>query len=128
MNKQQKAALVVKYKPMQVDGKTIEEVLEAIKADEATPTEKEADEIANLIFTADNTEQPSTLNKKYEEWKVKPVYEDIKDGMGAVIGRKLKSFEKDAQKAIRTTSITEDKAAILNSQSENTLVRLFEVK
>ncbi len=93
--------------------------------EEATRNNKPLQQVIVDMGLADRS---AVLQALAAEWKVKPVYEDIKDGMGAVIGRKLKSFEKDAQKAIRTTSITEDKAAILNSQSENTLVRLFEVK
>ena len=69
---------------------------------------------------------PKTVNKKYEEWRVEPKYEDVKDEMGKTIGRKLKEFEK--LKMLRRTSISESTAIELNSQSENTGVRLFEVE
>lgn len=68
-----------------------------------------------------------SLNRTYEEWPVKPRYEDVTDQMGKVLGKKLIDFEKQAQKPLRTTVVTEDKAEILNSQSENTGLRLYEI-
>lgn len=66
------------------------------------------------------------INRDYEEWKVKPIYEKQRSDDGTMINV-CTGFEKDAQKAIRVTRISPDKAAILNSQSENTLVHLFEI-
>lgn len=64
----------------------------------------------------DDLEQVETenrdLNRTYEEWKVRRVNGE---------------FEKDSQKPIRTTRITPERAEILNSQSANTLVRLYEI-
>ncbi len=65
-------------------------------------------------------------NKTFEEWKVKPLYEKQRGDDGKMVNV-CTSFEKDAQKPIRVTSITPEKADELNSQSENTLVRLYEI-
>lgn len=129
------SSAVAKYLPI-----TGEEArLEAIRADEKGYTDEEVQEILSAIaqalepttLTQSDGKTKSirgTLNKTYEEWKVKPLYKDVLDYNDKVVGRKLIGFEKDAQKAIRVTSITPDKAEILNSQSENTLLRLYEVK
>lgn len=69
-----------------------------------------------------------TINKIYEEFPVKPEYEIVTDQLGKVIGKKLTGYKKDALEPLRTVSIDPAKAEILNSQSENTLVHLFEKK
>jgi hypothetical protein len=76
---------------------------------------------------AADVQPQTTLNKKYEEWKVKPVYEQQRGKDGSMCNV-CTGFEKDAQKPIRVTNITPDKADILNSQSENTGVHLFLVE
>lgn len=79
---------------------------------------------------AENAAEGSSVvdfNKTYEEFKVSPVYKDVTDETGRKIGTKLTGFSKDSDKAIRKTRISEDKAKELNSQSENTGVRLYEV-
>ena len=67
-------------------------------------------------------------NRKYEEWKVKPVYEKQRTGNDQSLRNVVVDFKKDAMEPIRTTTISPEKAEILNSQSENTLVRLYEVE
>jgi len=122
MNAKRKEAAVKFFTPL-IEGKSAFEAKEFILADEKKYSEAEADEIMAAIATPS-----ASSNIIFEEWKVKPVYEDIKDAMGNNLGRKLKEFEKDAQKAIRTTSISQERADLLNTQSENTLTRLFPAK
>lgn len=129
MNAKRKEAAIAAFSKLTL-GKTPEEMKELILADAKGYSEDEADEIIEAMRppSSGNSKKGNSSNTLFEEWKVKPVYEDIKDGMGNNIGRKLKEFEKDAQKAIRTTSISQERADLLNTQSENTLTRLFPVK
>jgi len=124
MNAIRKKAALKVFEPLAV-GKTWEEIKEMVLADDKGYTDEEAVEIAETLTANPPSKSSNTL---FEEWKVKPVYEDIKDAMGNNLGRKLKEFEKDAQKAIRTTSISQERADLLNTQSENTLTRLFPAK
>lgn len=78
------------------------------------------------IERSGTAEAPITKNKVYEEFQVEAQYEDVTDQMGKVLGRKLTGFEKKKDKPIRTTAITPERAEYLNSQSENTGVRLYE--
>lgn len=86
-------------------------------------SKKPAEETAEI----EQTDVPQTLNKKYEEWKVKPIYKRERGDDGQMRNF-IDRFEKDAQSPIRTTSITPEKAEILNAQSENTGVHLYEVE
>ena len=134
MNAQRKKSAVNKYGPQKELSK--EELIELLNSDEKNYTSEEVVEILEAIaeFEPDQQnnqgkEKPNTgSNKKFEEWKVIPEYKEITDAMDKVIGRKLVGFKKDAQAPIRTTSITQERADLLNSQSENTLVRLFEAE
>lgn len=127
MNTQRKKSAVNKYGPLNL---TREVLVEQLNADEKNYTSEEVVEILEALESYESPgpilEKPKGNNVKYEEWKVKPVYKDVKDGMDKVIGRKLSGFEKDAQKPIRSTTISPDRAELLNAQSENTLVRLYE--
>lgn len=79
-------------------------------------------------------QEPSTVpegktkNLIYEEWRVEPQYKDVVDALGVVIGRKLTGFDKSGSKPVRITSITPERAEYLNQQSENSLLRLYEVE
>lgn len=134
MNAPRKKSAIAAY---QEQFKAGEDVMALLANDEKNYIDAEIKEIMAALEAGEGDapqlkgkEEKTTgnLNKVYEEWKVKPAYEDITDAMGKVIGRKLTSFEKDAQKPIRVTSITPDKAELLNEQSENTLLRLYEAK
>jgi len=121
-----------------------DELIDLINADEKQYTSDEVVEIVEALGNlsagdnsgnepeqnnaSQNTQQATNVNKKYEEWKVKAIYEDVTDAMDKVIGRKFVKFEKDAQVPIRITFISPDTAGILNSQSENTLLHLFEAE
>jgi hypothetical protein len=140
MNAQKKKSAVKKYVDLKNEGKTKEELIALLNADEKGFTSDEVVEIITDVMAdfgpagnkSDEKKKKKsdditgTLNVVYEEWKVKPVYKEIKDELGNVKGRKLTGYEKDAKDPIRTTSITQDKAELLNQQSENTLVRLYE--
>jgi len=126
MNAIRKKAALKVFEPLAV-GKTWEEIKEMVLADEKGYTDEEAVEIAETL-TANPPKKTESTNVVFEEWKVKPAYKDIKDGMDNIIGRKLTGFEKDAQSPIRKTSISRDRAELLNSQSENTLTRLYEAE
>jgi hypothetical protein len=80
----------------------------------------------NQALVADT--KPKTLNKVYEEFRVAPEHEEVKDQMGKVLGNKLTGFRKLDIKPLKTTSIHPDKAEELNSQSINTGLRLYEKK
>lgn len=121
-----------------------DELIDLINSDEKQYTSDEVVEIVEALGnlnggdnSGDQGDQNNTntqladtgnANKKYEEWKVKPIYEDVTDAMDKVIGRKFIRFDKDAQSANRITFISPDTAEILNSQSENTLLHLFEAE
>lgn len=79
----------------------------------------------NQLSTETKEAPAENLNRKYAEWKVLPVYEEVKDAMGKVLGRKLTGFKKDAQEPIKYTHITPARAEELNSQSANTLLMLY---
>ncbi len=144
-----KKALVKKYQPMitthseddikalmygeNLSVDDVSEIWEALNADQGDAGESSAstqipppegiDKVKNPA-----PEKPISKNKIYAEHKVSPKYEDVTDPMGNVLGRKLAGFEKDSEKPIRKTSISPDRAEILNQQSENTLLRLYEVE
>lgn len=130
MNAPRKNSAVKTYGHLKIE----DEIRDALAKDPKNYTADEADEIVDAILNAPEQEIilppkaiEGTNNKKFEEWKVRAIYKDVENAMGKVIGRKFEKFEKDAQKPIRTTFITEDKAELLNSQAENTLLYLFEV-
>jgi len=123
MNANRKAAALKNYRAIFEQGD--DTIIEALKAGKENFTEKEISEIIEALGEnqgdgAADIEGPATLNKQYEEWKVKPLYEADKEG------RKLVGYEKDAQRPLKTTSITPERAELLNLQSENTLTRLYE--
>lgn len=124
MNQLRKNAALKVFSELPADT-TKEEMKKIILADAKAYTEAEADEIMEALAAP---KEPESTNVVFEEWKVKPVYKDIKNEMGDNLGRKLTGFEKDAQSPIRKTSISRDRAELLNSQSENTLTRLYEVE
>jgi hypothetical protein len=127
MNAQRKKSAIAAILPSITKDTHIDEIKEIVLNDEKKYSEDEANEIVQALIAALNTPSgPVSINKKYAEWKVKPVYKDVEDGMGKVIGRKLTGFDKDAKDPIRYTTISPDKADLLNEQSENTFVRLFE--
>lgn len=141
-----KKAAVAKYAPMLAEGKSeddikallyeekysIDDVSEIWEAISSGKVDGENPPLPPMPRGVNATDTPApaapvTKNKVYAEHKVTPEYEDILDGMGKKLGRKLTGFNKDSDKPIRTTSISPDKAEILNQQSENTLLRLYEV-
>lgn len=150
MNAQRKKSAITKYQPIFESGTTPDELRELLTQDEKKYPLEEVEEILFAITNpappagsnpppppppppppagskqGEENEAPVVLNKKYEEWSVEPVYEPITDATGKQIGRKLVKYDK--LKKIRTTTITSDKAEILNQQSENTKLRLFEVE
>lgn len=128
MNTQRKNAAVKKYGALNLPK---EELVEQLNSDEKNYTSDEVVEILEAMESyqaPEEKEKPKGNNVKYEEWKVKALYKDITDGLDKVIGRKLTGFEKDAQKPIRTTTISPDRAELLNTQAENTLLFLYEAK
>lgn len=76
-----------------------------------------------------NGDQPdaaATLNKNYEEYEVEPKYIYHENPFNKNEKRKeLTGFEK--VRKLRTTAITPTRAETLNSQSEQSLRRLYEV-
>lgn len=72
-------------------------------------------------------EKQESVNILFEEWKVKPIYEKQR-GDDGTMQNVCVDFEKDALKPIRKTSISQERADLLNSQSENTLLRLYPAK
>lgn len=68
--------------------------------------------------------KPATLNKVYEEWKVKAKYEKQRGDDGTMRNVYV-GCEKDAKDPIRTTSITPERAKQVNEQTENTLIHLY---
>jgi len=128
MNQNTKKAAVKKYGALKDDGQTKEQILDLLKADEKEFAEDEIAEIMDALFT-ENSGQPGkpNANKKFEEWKVKPIYEKQRGDDGTMRNVCVR-FEKDAQKFIRVTSISQERADLLNTQSENTLVRLYEAE
>jgi hypothetical protein len=114
---------------------TVEEVKEIAGTDERKGVVSAAAKRIAEIETK-STQQPEdvlpaqkntrTVNKIYEEFPVRPQYEDVSDQLGKVIGKKLTGYKKESLEPIRTVSLDPAKAEILNSQSVNTLVHLFE--
>lgn len=157
MNAQRKKGAVLKFQPLVEQGATIEDITLQLETSESKYNPDEVKEITDALFETKPAEinegvkemkaEPKkeakvtkvkpevkegiavseTLNRDYEEWKVKALYKEVQDELGNVKGRKLIGFEKDAMKAIRTTRLTPERADLLNSQSENTLLRLYEV-
>lgn len=140
MHHTQLKAAVSKYLPMIEQGTSTEEIMEALALDEKGYSAEDINKIMEALTAPDAgkkpdpakevkqaEEKPTTINKVYEEWKVKAV---VSQKLNLETGEKdrIVTFEKDAQAPIRKTSISPDKAEILNTQSENTLLRLFEVK
>lgn len=74
----------------------------------------------------EQTTAPTSHNKDYEEWKVKPIYEKQRGEDGSMKNICV-GFEKDAQKAIRNVRTNPAHAETMNVQSENTLLRLYEI-
>jgi hypothetical protein len=144
-----KKAAVKKYGQMILDQVAASEVEKAIaaekgKGDKAKYSPDEVKEIlegafqyepepaaGNKAASAVTGEGQKTLNKVYEEWSVEPQYDILKDPFDASkTKRVLKSGDKAFEKIkkMRTTSITEDRAETLNSQSEQSHVRLYLAK
>lgn len=151
MHNVRKAAAIKKYEPLKVNGATIEEVKAELSSDEKQYTADEVDEVVFALFpeyvpqlkgpdgagegapelnkelnkgTGEKApERPKTVNILFEEYSVEPKYESITDAAGNKLGTRLASFEKLALK--RTTSISQAVADELNSQSENTRLRLY---
>lgn len=80
----------------------------------AKATKAKAD---NQEETLENSETVKDHNRDYEEWPVTVTYDEDKKP----------SFKKAAQEPTRVTRITPDRAAEINSQSENTKIRLYEI-
>lgn len=137
MNFQRKQAAINKFKPMVENQIPKEELKQQIIADEKGYTEDEANEIIEALFEPSgdsnngNFPPPPPVevekvnhNKKYEEFPVKLITKATKDENGQYSDS---SFEKTALNPNRTTHITPERAAELNAQSHNTLVRYYEV-
>lgn len=77
-------------------------------ANKKKATSAEGEEVLN--------EETVDKNRNYEEWPVTVTYDDNKKPI----------FKKAAQEPNRVTRITPDRAAEINSQSENTKIRLYE--
>lgn len=125
MNAPRKKAAIAAYTEQFKAG---EDVTALLAADEKKYTDAEIKEIVEALEAGDapkeDAKKPATLNKLYEEWKVKPVYEKQRAHDGTMINV-CTGFEKDAQKANRVTSVTPETAEVYNTQSENTLLRLY---
>lgn len=128
MNAQRKKAAVKAYAD-QLEGKSKQDVIDLLNADEKNYTSDEVVEIVDELFSdkPGPQQKSSSLNRQYEEWKVKPLYEKQR-GDDGTMRNVCVGFEKDAQKHIRITNITPERAALLNMHSENTLVHLYEVE
>lgn len=137
MNFQRKQAAINKFKPMVENQIPKEELKQQILADEKAYTEDEANEIIEALYSPDPGENSNSApgpqqpgeevvnhNKKYEEFPVKLITKATKDENGQYSDS---SFEKTALNPNRTTHITPERAAELNAQSHNTLVRYYEV-
>jgi hypothetical protein len=138
---------VAKYKEYRDNGFKNSEIRAEIKADPAKYKAGEIDEILDALYAApaaqgqDEAEadpgfDPSEpdkpvissskgLNKDYEEWTVDPQWEDIRNEMDKITGRKIVGWTK--LKKLRVTRVTVRIAEELNSQSQNTLLRLFPI-
>lgn len=136
MHHMTKKSAVAKYAPMLAEGKGEDEIKSLLY--EENYSVDDVDEIWAALqepgspAPVQNQNAPAipvkkTVNKTFEEWKSSPVYETIYDGLGKKMGRKLTGFNKDGSKPLRKTSIAQEKADLLNAQSENTGVRLFPV-
>lgn len=132
MNAQRKKAAIAAYQDFQ----TREAFNEAIAVDTKNYTADEIAEIGDAIFSAGN--QPpavppveegdkKTLNEDYEEWKVEPIAKKIIEYRKENKPFDDSCFEKAGAKPVRITRITPDKAEILNNQSENTGIRLYQL-
>lgn len=131
MNQNTKKAAVKKYGALKDEGQSKEQIFELLKADEKEFAEDEIAEIIDALFTESGEQGQSNkpnANKKFEEWKVKPIYEKKRVGDDGTMRNVCTGFEKDAQTYIRVTNISQERADLLNTQSENTLVRLYEAK
>jgi hypothetical protein len=132
MNNLKKKAAVAKYGQMFLDGTNAADLKAAIEADDKKFTPEETTEILEAALEYQPEEKKAkggdapaaeTKNKIYEEWRVESEYKEVKDEMGTVKGKKLTGFKKITK--VRETSITADKAETLNSQSQNTGLRLY---
>lgn len=119
MNVQRKKGAVLKYTPLKDLGATDEEIKDALAKDEKQYTPDEVEEIINAISRREEPNKKNKSDKPHEtdETPLTSVYEEYKveyiDG----------EFEKG--KKIRETVISPETADALNSQSENTKIRLY---
>lgn len=146
MNILRKDAAVKKFTAAYANGATAEELRTIIAQDEKDYSASEIEEIVSAIINQeppDNSqvlpgadingpgdsqlsEAQKTLNKLYEEWQVEPNGEMIKQYKKDERPVDDKCFEK--LKKLRITSITPERAELLNQQSENTNLRLYPVE
>lgn len=88
-----------------------------------TKTQSVAKSIKNTVAGLPLPDPTKTKNLIYEEWEVNVEREDIKDGLGKVIGTKVKDY--NPIRKLRETSITSATADTLNSQSESSARRYY---
>lgn len=134
MNAQRKKSAVMKYGDQKDLPK--QELIDLLNSDEKNYTSDEVVEILQAIeeykFENAGTQESKadkvkSVNAKFEEWKVKAIYEKQR-GDDGTMSNVCVGFEKDAQAPIRVTYIAREKADLLNMQSANTLVRLYEAQ
>lgn len=129
MNAQRKKSAVLKYGSQKDLPK--QDLIDLLNSDEKNYTSEEVVEILDAIeeFEAESPTAAAAKsgNIRFEEWKVKPIFEKQRGDDGSM-RNVCTGFEKDALKPIRVTSITRERADLLNTQSVNTLVRLYEAE